>query len=265
MKLPLTVIIPAADDLRLEDCVKSIDEDVEVLVSLNGPTEEIKELVKRLKLKHCEIPQRNLGAALDEGIKKATYNKVLFMDSDCTFKKGTIRKLFNGLKKEELSKGVVVFERKGFVSKIIADIRDYTTSGEPSAYKPPLGMRKSIIRKIGYYFDRDIHWEEDDELNDRVKRAKVRIEYMPSAKIFHPQLTIKTDLRSAYRYGTGRRIGVEKGLFSLNIFRYIDFAVFWKKSPVHFLYLLLWNISYFLGYLSQKYFNVQKVKLEKNL
>ena len=87
---------------------------------------------------------------------------------------------------------------------------------------------------------------------------------MPSAKIFHPALTMKSDLRSAFRYGTGRRIGVEKKIFkSFNLLRYIDFKIFWKKSPLHFIYLLLWNFSYFIGYYSQRFFHIQGVYLEQ--
>lgn len=40
--LNLSIVIPAYNDIRLGKCLKSIDENVEVVVVLNGATEEVK-------------------------------------------------------------------------------------------------------------------------------------------------------------------------------------------------------------------------------
>ena len=60
----MSVVIPVADDLRIKECVESIDEDVEVIVSLNGTSEYVRDLVKMLGVRTCEMDERNLGAAL---------------------------------------------------------------------------------------------------------------------------------------------------------------------------------------------------------
>ena len=90
-KLPISIIIPCADDLRVAQCIESIDENAEIIVVLNGPTEQIKNLVKKYFVKTFFLKERNLGMALNVGIKNASYNRVLLMDSDCVFFKNTIR------------------------------------------------------------------------------------------------------------------------------------------------------------------------------
>ena len=80
--MDISIIIPCADDIRLAECIESIDENVEVIVSLNGATEEIRGIVRRFGVQACEIPERNLGAACNEGIKVASSQNILLMNSD---------------------------------------------------------------------------------------------------------------------------------------------------------------------------------------
>lgn len=255
-KLPLSVVIPCADDTRVSQCVESIDEKVEVVIVLNGPTKEVEELVKKHETKLLFMPERNLPAALNLGIQNSKYDRVLFMDSDCIFHKGTIRKLFEGLDKFMISKGKVTFLADSFWQKVIAKAREYTTSDRVSAYKPPLAVRKSIIKKVGYYFDSDVHWTEDADLDRRVREASLPINFIPDAIIYHPPVSLFADLRSALRYGVGKRIRVEKGISKgLGSFfpRFFDIAQ--RKGVLTASYLMIWSLFYTAGYLFQVFFD----------
>lgn len=250
-KLPFSIIIPCADDVRIEQCLNSIDENVEVVVVLNGATNEVMNIVKKYKnVKKVNIPERNLAKSLNVGIENSKYSKVLFMDSDCVFDKGAIRKLYEGLRNHYLSKGKVVFQSNGLISSIIARVREYTTADKPNAYKPPLAIRKSIKKLVGgYYFDPEVIWTEDADFNLRVLRANIEIEFVPSAKIFHPPLTFRQDLRSAFRYGFGKSIRVKKNIAQGigTHFREVDKLIsrkgFWAG-----IYYLIWNCFYLCGY-----------------
>ncbi len=258
----MAIVIPVADDIRLQDCLGSINEDVEVVISMNGSTEQIKEITRKSGRRYCELPDRNLGAALDEGIKTAKSERVLLMDSDCVFDPGTINLLFHGLDDHMLAKGRVLFERTGYVSSLVAKTREYTTSAEVSAYKPPLAMRKSVADLMGgYFYDRDVHWVEDSEFDGRVRRFGIPINYLPEATIRHPPLTFFTDLRSAFRYGIGKRIGVEKGLMKgVGNFFCDECNIARNKGIDTALYMLAWNTSYTAGWLSQLMFDVYDVR-----
>ncbi|MBI4018751.1 MAG: glycosyltransferase family 2 protein [Candidatus Aenigmarchaeota archaeon] len=260
--MDISIIIPVANDLRLRDCLQSIDEDVEVIVSMNGPTPDIKRIVKESGRDSCELAERNLGAALDEGIHAASNERVLLIDSDCTFNPGTIRMLYEGLEGYKLAKGRVLFQTKGYPSHVIARAREYTTSDRITAYKPPLAMRRSIKSDIGgYLYDRDIHWVEDAEFDRRVQINDIPINYIVEATINHPPLTPCTDLRSAWRYGVGKRIGVEKNLMKgLGAFYDKEIDIASKKGLDVAAYMLAWNSAYTLGWVSQALFDVYSVR-----
>lgn len=214
--MDLSIVIPVSSDLRIVDCIRSVDEDVEIVVSLNKPTNALKQALQGYTVTLTEIDEANLSKAYNEGIAKAKYENILLMDSDCVFEKGAIRKIFNGLEGHALSKGVVVFQGGNWMNNIVAKVRAFSTSDDLSAFSPPLAFKKSIVNEIGYYFDPDLIWEEDLDFDQRVKKAKLKINWIKDGLIYHPKLSFKQDLRSAYNYGRGHGIGLYKGIYKEN-------------------------------------------------
>lgn len=264
-KLPLSVIIPCADDVRIKNCIDSIDEDVEIVVVLNGPTSEVVKILEDYSVKKVEIKERNLSKALNIGIKSAVNQCVILIDSDCWFEHGAIRGLFNVLQSNYIAKGNVVFQHNDFFSEVIAKTREYSYYNPPKPYNPFLGIRKDVKEHIGgYYFDETIHWTEDADLSIRLKKATIKVSYVFSAKAFHPPLSLKHDLRSAFRYGIGKRIRVEKrnsNSVGTHFSKIPD--VMSKKGFCTGLYYVIWNCSYFLGYMYQMVANPYKLTLSK--
>lgn len=263
--LDLAIVIPCADDLRLAQCLDSIDEDVEVIVALNGATDAVRQLVIERHIRYCELPSRNLGAACDMGVRATGAPCVLLMNSDCTFARGTIRRLAEALDHAMVARGRVVFEVRDPVSRIIAAARDYAHTRPDKAYQPALAFRKEIVGLIGYYFDLDIHWTEDADFSRRVKAAAIPITFLPDAVVYHPPISLREDLRSAMRYGMGRRVAEEKELvgtyppfrpYPRTIVRTFD-DVAKKKGYVVPLYVCgPWNLAFSIGYLAQKLFHI---------
>ena len=100
----ISILIPVSNDLKIIEALKSIDEKVQVVVSLNKPSQEILKLVKNIQKKRfpalknldivfCKIDYKSIAGAYNNGIKTAKYDNILLMDSDCIFEKGTIKKL----------------------------------------------------------------------------------------------------------------------------------------------------------------------------
>lgn len=252
-KLKLSIIIPCADDIRIKSCIESVDENVEIVVVLNGASSEVNKIVDNYKLKVIRIKERNLAKALDIGIEKSRYESVILIDSDCRFEKGAIRKLYEGLRRYHIAKGKVVFESDSFVSGLIAKVRDYTNYDTPKPYNPFLGIKKSVKKYIGnYYFDSDIHWTEDADLNSRLTKAQIKVNYVFSSKVFHPPLTLRHDLRSSFRYGVGKKIRVEKKISS-GIGSHFGkvFDMISKKGLGAGFYYFVWNWFYVAGYFYQ--------------
>ncbi len=252
-KLPLSIVIPCADDVRIKHCLDSVDENVEVVVILNGATKEVASIVDSYGVKIVRIKERNLSKALNIGIEMSSNSNVILTDSDCRFEKGAIKKLFKGLRNHYIAKGKVVFESNNLLSRTIANVRDYTYYNPPKPYNPFLAIKKEIKQFINnYYFDESIHWTEDADLNTRLKKAGIEVNYVFSAKVFHPPLSLKHDLRSAFRYGIGKRVRVEKGT-SNDIgthFRKIH-DVIYEKGVLAGTYYFVWNCFYTFGYFYQ--------------
>src|SRR5436305_14593145 len=106
----LSIVIPCRDDVRIKQCLESIDEDVEIVISLNGSSMEVDRIVsdfaathKRTVIVRSIAP--NLAAAMQLGSLAATGDVILYMDSDCRFFPGTIRQFKIAAKTQEVVKG----------------------------------------------------------------------------------------------------------------------------------------------------------------
>jgi glycosyltransferase involved in cell wall biosynthesis len=269
--MDLTVIIADSNDLRVKKCIESVDENVEILVSLNAPTKELENLIEKLGVKTCYTPEKGLANALNNGIANANYDKVLIIDSDCTFEKGSIKYLYDGLKDSLMVRGIQIFDSDSLASKIIANARNFHANPIPHlegvirAYKP-LAFRKEIKPMLGgYYYDRDLKLSEDYEMDMRRQRAGISIGYYPNAVVHHCPLSARNDLRSAFRYGADRHTSRSKGStkpkkdFFDSMIKLKNKALP-KIGPAATAYMVLWTMVYDAGYYLQKYFNINRIK-----
>lgn len=271
--MKISIIIPVKDDLRIANCIKSIDEQVEVVVSLNEPSQKIRDLVDKIKTNKrfhklniivCEIKKASIAGAYNNGIKFSTNEIVLLTNSDCLFKKGTIRKMYNNLGSNLLSKGKLEFIRDSWITGVVARAREYHSTDKVNAYAPPLLFSKRIKRHInGYYFHPSLCWLEDSEFDNRVQKAGLKISYDITAVVYHEALTPARDLKSAFWYGVGKRIGVELGIHEVptgvlgSIKKYIIFGSI-KKGIFSGIYLFTWKMTLLIGYYWQMLFKLRR-------
>ena len=252
-KLELSVVVCVADDKRIKNLLDSIKEKCEVLVVLNGATKEVKKIVDSYKnsiyfiLTTVEIPDRNLSKARNIGMKKAHYDNVVFYDSDCIMTENALKNYDKMFKKYMLIDGNVKFKDDNFQSKIISVQRSMGLPGY--ALCPSIGVRKDIIKKIGYYFDEDIKWIEDAELNNRAKKEKIKVGTIKELTCIHDNLSFKQDLKSAYRYGSGVKIAAKKGLHKKRPTANWNLIIpCFRKKFLSGIYSIIWNIVYCIGY-----------------
>ncbi|HEY7416329.1 MAG TPA: glycosyltransferase [Ktedonobacteraceae bacterium] len=277
--MDISVVIGVHGDLRLKNCLDSIDEDVEVIISLNAPTDPLMNLVNNLlqqKKEHgayeklsfslCTIDYPSIAGAYNNGILHASNQKVLLMDSDCLFTKGCIRIMDTYLNQYRIVKGNLVFSHYGFLTAIVAKAREFHATDQVKAYKPPLLFKKDIIHTIGgYYFHPSLCWLEDSEFDFRIQKAGLAIAYDACAVVIHAPLTPARDLRSAFWYGVGKQIGVRLGIHSrptgaiASIKKYI-FEGCRRKGFLTGCYLYIWKLTLLLGYHSQRIFHLRSEK-----
>ena len=173
-KLDLSVVICVSDDIRIINTLKSINDNCEVIVVLNSPSIKVRQIVESFKnnniykLNIFEIPEKNLSKARNVGTNKASYDKVVYIDSDCIVTKNCLKIYCKLLDEFLLVDGKVKYLDDNFQSKIISRVREKGIPGY--ALCPSMGLNKKIIKYLnGYFFDEDIKWVEDTELNDRLR------------------------------------------------------------------------------------------------
>jgi GT2 family glycosyltransferase len=212
----MTIVLPCATDDGIASCIASIDEDVDVLAVLNGASEGARQIVRSAGLRCVELPERNVGATYDAGVVNARHDLVMIMNTDCVFLPDAIKRLYAAwlANQDAVIRGVVIFRGHSFASRVVNRLYRLQVASPPRAYTPALVLHRSIQSKIdGYFFDRDMHWAEDDDFDRRVQTAGIRVIHVPEAIVLHARPTLRSNLRSAFRYGIGHRIAEEKGLF----------------------------------------------------
>gem|GEM_PF-1314190 len=209
--------MPVRDDLRILSCLDSIDEPVEAVVVLNAATDSVRKCVGGFSPPPTvvEIGAANLGAAYNAGIAVARGQYLLFMDSDCVFRSGTIRRLIAAVIDAPVVKGRVQFSASSSrLSALIERSRSFQIADHVNAYSPPLVYDRGVVSLIGgYHYNDLIHWEEDREFDFRLQLAGIPVAYDPDAVVYHAAQDGFSDLRSGFRYGLGEAIGQELGVF----------------------------------------------------
>ena len=240
--MDLTVVIPVLNDRRIFRVIDQvISTGAECLVVCNGSLTAFEEELRRKPIRLVSIPEPNLSRALEVGIRAATHEKNVLMDSDCLFGDGVLAMFDKLLDAHLLVRGMCVFERGGLISRTIASVRTATTTVVQGAYKPPLGLvRRELAKRLDYFFHPDLLWCEDAELDARRLAAGIPVHFAPDAKIYHDQLSLLTDLRSATRYGRGYARAELLGCKLQNYDRW-DSEVARQLNPLELSYLWLFE------------------------
>lgn len=260
--MKLSVIIKCSNDERIFRCLKSIDEEVEIIIAMT-PNKRLERIFSKMKIKHCITPRGNLSVTSNAGIEMATHDVFILMDSDSVFEKGCLRQIYEKLRTNLVVKPKIIFlARKGsLLSQILASGRDYENRKELVAYTPGLGLSKKLARHIGgYFFQEKVCWSEDSELDNRIKKAKIPIYDLSEATLYHDPVTLKHELRGAFQFGVGKRqavifsheegVNFLKSMLSGGKFKYIcDLSR--TKGGLTVLYMTVWKFFYYLGYYYQ--------------
>ena len=100
-------------------------------------------------------------------------------------------------------------------------------------------------------------WREDSDLDYRIRRANISIYHLSEAYILHPPLTLKQDLRSAYRYGIGLARAKWYKIPLTEVPRSVK-STFYSKGFLPALYMCLRNTVYNVGTVTEFFRLVRK-------
>lgn len=208
--MQFSVVIRCGRDSRVFDCISSIDEDVDVIVStIDDPS--FTGILDSKVIRYCTTPPGNLSTVSNEGIRQAKYDKVLITDSDTVFQPGCLKYLDEALDRFPVARPPLDFRTldKGRFSRQVANARRFV-NGKELAFTPGLAFRKDIIDKIGgFYFNDLVPFAVDADLNFRLKHYGVSVDYFGGPGLIHGAENVKHDLKAARRIGNGTKISAE--------------------------------------------------------
>jgi hypothetical protein len=261
--LDLSVVIRCGDDNRVFDCVRSIDEYVEIIISTSSNPDFEKKLADA-GLRYVIAPRGNLSVVSNVGFEAASKNRVLITDSDTIFEQGCIRMMYDGLDDFKVVRARLKFRHdpKTPASRLVAECRDFVNS-KPLVYTPGIAVRKEIVQDIGgYLFNPPVPYAVDADLTYRIQQARIPVKFLPEAVLIHDSESIRHDLKAASRIGRGCRISAGiladfphyKGHSSKYILKLLkgvkpsDYPLLIKsKGLTAFCYQLLWDVFFHFG------------------
>ena len=262
--MDLSIVIRCSEDERLFRCIESIDEDVEIVVSISENADFQKKL-KEKKIKYCISPSGNLSLTSNIGIKNSRFDRVIITDSDTVFEPGCIRLMNEALDEYSVVRARLLFRTDDRIgsSEVVASARDYVNSKE-LAFTPGLGIKKDLANSVGGFIFNDIvPFAVDADLNNRIRKKGVVVKYLYEAVIEHCAESYHHDLRAARRIGRGVAISanslsnfypdssVRRLKHELKAVHYNDYIqIIRQKGPRTFFYQLMWDLCFYMGRMS---------------
>lgn len=258
--MDMTLVIRCGSDPKVFDCISSVDEDVEILVS-TIPDPEFEDRLREAGASVCTSPPGNLSVASNVGIASATNDRVFLTDSDTVLAKGCLSTVYGLLNEYPVVCARIEFEDDGTRrSRKVAAARSFVNSKE-LAFTPGLGFDRRISDSIGgYMFDDGVPFAVDANLDFRLKHNGIPVSYGSDAAISHSVESVRHDMVAARRIGAG----VQKGAESLktmypevpfkNIRRSLK-AVHWRDYPAIIarhglgtaIYQARWDLNFYIG------------------
>lgn len=183
--MDMTLVVRCGSDPKVFDCISSVDEDVEILVS-SIPDPDFEDRLRESGVNVCTSPSGNLSVASNTGIMSASFDKVFLTDSDTILAKGCLSTVYELLDEYPVVCARIVFEDDGTrLSRRVADARSFVNS-KKLAFTPGLGFDRRVAGSIGgYMFDDDVPFAVDANLDFRLKHNGIPVSYGSTATIQH--------------------------------------------------------------------------------
>lgn len=210
--MDISVITPVRDDPELVSALRSVPPGVEYIVVLTDAPEAVRHLVQRFQrdfragLIIGDLSVSGMSAGVNFGAQKASHEKLVILDSDCTLTMDTLRAYSQALDRADFVRGVTHVHRAGFWSSFSGlgqeELNQVSAAGRVRLIGPSIAFRRSSFLALGGY-DGAIGGSCDHEFALRVEDAGHKTVFAPEAVVWHTAITLRIDLRAHLGYGRG--------------------------------------------------------------
>lgn len=221
MKYDISVIIPVKSDCLLDQALASISDDVEVIVSLNQPSQEVKVICDKwmkdtsrgFVLKIITTDKVGMPVALNNGVRAARYDKIVVLDSDCMLEKNTLYFYQKQLNEHAFVRGSTkVKEKDGFwyrQTKLGVESVNEAMRNEAKLYGPSIAFQKKDFLSLKGY-DEDILYGCDHKFSDSIIEKGYAVHFCEQAVVWHAPISYAIDRSSHIGYGRGNKVHDQK-------------------------------------------------------
>ena len=185
------VIVTLKSENVLQDCIKSIDQNIPIIIVENSNNYELKKsLESQYKNLKCVITEKNLGmgAANNKGIKLANTDYVYILNPDTTLEKNTLENLF--LESKKIPNFSIISpihsneKNPNWKNNLEKNLNKSKSFQVDSVDGYSMLINKKILKDL--YFDENFFlYLENDDLCLRTRKSGGSIFIIPNAKINH--------------------------------------------------------------------------------
>ncbi|MFH0770778.1 MAG: glycosyltransferase [Candidatus Peregrinibacteria bacterium] len=263
--MSVSAVIHCHRDERIVNCIDDLRRNHgnhEVVAVLTETSQNVQRLIEGRKVKIAWAPVGNLSRSTNIGIAASTHDHIAILDSDVRCSDGYLDIVDRDLEKHMLIRTHMDFQHRNVLESLVAELRSYVYS-KNVFYCPAIAFRKELKDHIGgYFFNDQVWWTEDAEIDHRIQKAGLPIHREPDAVVTHDPESISHDLRGAYKIGRGKfaqvlyanrdtfeeKVGnVLKHILSgESVVALLELAR--QKSVSTALYSVVWQTIYLLGY-----------------
>ncbi len=207
-KLPVSVVIPVRDDPLLRQAIASVPLGVELIVAMTAPATETRLSVAQAKLCRPDIiavetSTPGMSAGVNLGVRAASNQKIVILDSDCTLEPQTIRAYSVALDETAFVRGRTFARRCGGWSEFAGlgqESLNETFARRARLIGPSIAFLKEPFLALGGY-DEDSGASCDHEFVLRMEDAGLTTGFAENAVVWHQPYTFTLDCRAHLGYG----------------------------------------------------------------
>jgi glycosyltransferase involved in cell wall biosynthesis len=215
----ISVVIPVHDDHLLPHAILSVPTDVELIISMTAPTEQVQRVAKQFELYRnnliiVDTHKLGMSAGVNLGVRTASNQKIIILDSDCILETQTVGEFSKALDKYEFVRGKTFAQRRGGWSEFAGLGQE--SLNEAFAHKarligPSIAFLKDPFFNLGGY-DEECGPSCDHEFVLRMEDRGIVTGFAEQAIVWHQPYTFLLDCRAHLGYGRGMRyIDIKRG------------------------------------------------------
>lgn len=193
--------------------------DWELLIVDDGSSEQLEDLVVASEAKYIRIPNGGPAAARNVGLKRASGDFFIFLDSDTILPQNYLQKVMDGIAAQQLDafggSDRAAADFSPFQKAVNFSMTSWVTTGGIRGKKA--NAKNFYPRSFNMGFSREVYdktegfsamrYGEDIDLSIRIKNAGFRSGFISEASVYHKRrANTKQFFKQTYQFGTARPI-----------------------------------------------------------